>query len=172
MTTTDELFLVASRRYLTDVYLFRIEVALGELSESAVWWRPHDRVPSIGHLLLHLAGNVRQWVISGLGGEPDVRTRAREFDPLERPSKAELVDRLRATVHEAGEALRRLDGSALTTSCRIQGFDSTRLEAIYHVVEHFSWHTGQIVSIAKQRAGVAHRIAFYDDARINELRNE
>ncbi|MGE3164323.1 MAG: DinB family protein [Planctomycetota bacterium] len=172
MTSTDVLFLQTSRNYLTAVYLPRIEAALRVASDADVWWRPHKGVPSVGHLLLHLAGNVRQWVISGLGGERDVRTRAREFEPTEQPPKDELFARLRATVLEAGEVLRRLEGSDLTARCRIQGFDDTRVAAIYHVVEHFSWHTGQIVSIAKQRAGAAHGIAFYDDAKINELRNE
>lgn len=165
-------FLEASRTYLRDTYLPRLERALEALPPEDLWWRPHAEMPSVGHLLLHLAGNVRQWIVSGLGGAEDRRTRALEFAPETQPSREELLANLRATVEEACAVLAELSPERLTERRVFQSYDFTLLEAIYHVVEHFSWHTGQITTIAKQRAGQAHGIAFYDEARVNEAHNE
>lgn len=171
MSASDELFLKASSNYLREVYLPRIRRALEILPEADLWWRPHPETPGVGHLLLHLAGNVRQWIVSGLGAAPDHRVRAREFDPDSRPEVGELMDSLAATVDEACEVLASLRGTDLGAACKIQGFDNNVLEAVYHVVEHFSWHTGQIVTVAKHRSGPAHGLAFYDESKINNSHN-
>lgn len=169
---TRSTFLEASRTYLQDTYLPRIERALANLSSEDLWWRPHTDTPSIGILLLHLSGNVRQWVVCGLGGAEDDRTRALEFAPEEQPSRGELLGTLRRTVDEACAVLVELPLDELSERRVFQGYDFTVLEAIYHVVEHFSWHAGQITTIAKQRAGAGHGIAFYDEASVNSGRNE
>jgi len=165
-------FLDESIRYLRDVYLPRLETAVAELGEADLWWRPHERATSAGNLLLHLAGNVRQWIVSGLGGAADHRERGAEFAAREGADRDALLAALGATVHEACAVLDGLAEDALDRPCRIQGFATTVRGAIYHVVEHFSWHTGQIVWIAKLRAGGDHGIAFYDDAGLNRVRNQ
>lgn len=165
-------FLEASIRHLRDEYLQRLEQALAVLPESDLWWRPHTGVTSIGTLLRHLEGNVRQWILSGLAGEPDHRDRTAEFDGAVQPDKDLLWPALRDTVHAAAawmatpEAAQSLDAPA-----DIQGFATTGRAAIYHVVEHFAWHTGQITWIAKARGGPHHGVAFYDDAALAEARN-
>ncbi len=146
-------FLARSRYYLSEEYLPKIVRSLEHLTDEDIWWRPNEASNSIGNLLLHLAGNVRQWIVSGLGGETDRRIREAEFDQRTPIAAAELVEALAATVREADKVLAGLDPSRLLQPCRIQGFDVTVLGAVYHVVEHFGMHTGQITLIAKQRRG-------------------
>ena len=114
---------------------------------------------SIGNLLLHLNGNVRQWIISGLGGEKDVRTRQREFEAHTGADAPELLRELRATVEAADRVLANVDPSTLLERRRIQSYDVSVMEAIYAVVEHFSMHTGQIILLAKTFKG---DLGFYD----------
>ena len=163
-------FLRVSAEYLVDVYLPRIETALAAMPEERLWHRPHPNTTSVGTLLVHLAGNVRQWILSGLGGEPDDRDRAAEF-ARETGSSAECLQRLRTTVEAAGRAIRAMDADALARRHAIQGMNPTGLEAVYHVVEHFAWHTGQIAWMAKAH-DPDHGIAYYDDDAINRARND
>ena len=107
----------------------------------------------------------------GLGGAPDARDRASEFAATDGPDGAALLARLSETVGEAAAILRRLDVSELSATRSIQGDEHDVQAAVYHVVEHFSWHTGQAVWIAKARAGASHDVRFYDDDVINQLRN-
>ena len=109
---------------------------------------------------------MRQWIVSGLGGAADARSRGAEFAAREGAAKDALLSALEATV---GEACAVIEAQAdLDRPCTIQGFETTVLRAVFHVVEHFSWHTGQVVWIAKLRAGERHAIAFYDDAKLND----
>ena len=148
-----ERFVMQARHSLSEHHLPRIMECLKMLSEEDIWWRPHSTSNSVGNLALHLSGNVRQWIISGLGGEPDRRERDKEFaerGPLPRPA---LVTRLRSTVVEAGKVLEGLGARELMRVYSIQGFRVTGLEAMAHVVEHFAYHTGQIIFVTKLRLG-------------------
>lgn len=147
------LFLTASRDYLATGYLPRIREAVTALEPADLWWRPNDASNSIGNLLLHLAGNVRQWIVHGVGGAEDVRDRQAEFDAREGATAAELLDHLESAVMDAVATLDGLDPSALAEPRTIQGMETTVLGAVYHVVEHFSMHTGQILWIVKARTG-------------------
>jgi uncharacterized damage-inducible protein DinB len=168
---TAALLAADSARYLRDTYVPRLARALEVLPAGDLWWRPHEGVISFGTVLLHLAGNVRQWILSGLAGQPDRRERAQEFAATDGPEGAELLARLTETVNEAATFIARLDEAALARTYSIQGGAVTGVYAVTHVVEHFAWHTGQAVWIAKARAGARHGVAFHDDARINTLRN-
>ena len=171
MSSTQRIFLDEAARYLHAVYVPRLEKALATLPASDLWWRPHSGVMAFGNILLHLEGNVRQWILSGLGDVADHRNRAGEFSAEDGPAPQTLVERLRETVTEAAELIRSWDETRLDEKCVIQGKETTTSAAILHVIEHFSWHTGQAVWIAKARAGADHGLAFYDDAEINEMRN-
>lgn len=164
-------FVRESAQYLRDVYLPRLERALDALPEGDLWWRPHEGVITFGTILLHLEGNVRQWILSGMGELEDQRERASEFAATSGADGRTLLARLGETVRAACELIDALDDKALAAPYAIQGFETTGLGAVYHVVEHFSWHTGQAVWIAKARAGAHHGVAFYDDAQVNEARN-
>ncbi len=142
-------FIEQSRSLLQTANLPRIERCLERLSDEEVWWRPNDESNSIGNLLLHLSGNVRQWIVSGLGGREDARVRQEEFDERRVLPRAELLRRLKETLFEADSVLAAIEPAQLLESRRIQGDEVTMLEAIYHVVEHFSMHTGQIILLAK-----------------------
>jgi len=133
-------------------YLPRIVSCLGELSQNQIWWRPNFASNSAGNLALHLCGNIRQWIISGLGGAPDIRNRDTEFSERGPLPRRVLIRRLRQTVREALGVLRRFPPSALTRRYVIQGFDVTGLYAVFNVAEHFSHHAGQIIYITKMKS--------------------
>jgi uncharacterized damage-inducible protein DinB len=150
---TSQAFIAESRNLLTTALFPRIERCLERLSEEEVWWRANPDSNSVGNLLLHLSGNVRQWIVSGVGGAPDHRQRQQEFDERGPVPRGELLERLRATVRDADRALAELSSAALLDRRTIQGCDVTVLEAVYHVVEHFSMHVGQIILITKMFRG-------------------
>ncbi len=152
-------FLAQSREYLTGHYLPKICAAVEQLSDADLWWRPNEASNSVGNLMLHLAGNLRQWIVSGVGGAPDLRDRDIEFarrEPLEREA---LLTALTEAVFEADAVIARADPAALDARLAVQGREVTVLEAIYHVVEHLALHAGQIFYIAKLRG--AKDLGFY-----------
>lgn len=153
MSAAERAFLEQSRTYLSAGFLPRIRGAVEQLSEDDLWWRPNEASNSVGNLLLHLSGNLRQWIVSGVGGAADERRRQEEFDTRERIPRDVLMDRLTRTVEEAVAALSALPTERLLDSVTIQGRTVSVLEAIYHAVEHFSMHTGQIMYIVKLRSG-------------------
>jgi len=133
--------------------LSKIHDCLGRLSVRDIWWRPNGASNSAGNLCLHLCGNMRQWIISGLGGAKDVRVRDAEFSargPIPREALGEQLDR---TVAEAVRVIGRLTPADLTRRLKIQGFQVTGYGALAQVVTHFSHHTGQIIYITKLRGG-------------------
>jgi uncharacterized damage-inducible protein DinB len=119
------------------------------LTDEQVWWRANEESNSIGNLMLHLAGNARQWIVSGLGGITDQRDRSWEFAQREGMSREELVKRLQEVVSEVDSVLNSLDLSKLLDNRLIQGNEVTALAAVFHVTEHFSMHTGQIILLTK-----------------------
>lgn len=143
-----------ARHSLRRQHLPRIIRCLETLTQDQIWWRPHPTSNSIGNLVLHLAGNVRQWIISGLGNQPDHRNRDREFDELGPLSRRALIQHLETTVAEACRVLAGVSTRNLGRELHIQGFRVTGLSAISHVTEHFAYHTGQIIYATKLLAGV------------------
>ncbi len=132
----------------------RIETCVDKLTPEQVWTRGAEKENAIGNLMLHLAGNVRQWILHGVGDQPDVRVRDAEFDARGDISVEELKRRLRSTVEEASALIRAVPPERLCEVRRIQThYEVTILEAIYHVVEHFSGHTGQIIFATKLMSG-------------------
>ena len=129
--------------------LRQIEKCLNLLSPEQVWHRPNEVSNAIGNLVLHLAGNVRQWIIASLGGEAFARDRSAEFAQREPLPTDEILDRLRETVERACDVIGGVTPDALAARVTIQGYNVTGLEAVFHVVEHFSLHTGQIVYATK-----------------------
>lgn len=161
-------FVRESRRRLRDEYLRKIRRAVRDLGPEDIWWRPNKTSNSIGNLLLHLDGNVRQWVVHGIGGERDVRRRDAEFAARGATTGAALVRRLAATLRTADAVLATLDAVALQRRRSIQGYRVSTLEAVYHVVEHFAGHTGQILYIAKTR--LDRDLALYPDLAANRAK--
>jgi uncharacterized damage-inducible protein DinB len=142
-------FVDQARVFLRDEYLPKIKRCLEPLTDEQIWWRPNEESNSIGNLLLHLCGNARQWICSGLGGQNDSRYRQAEFDQRELIPRAELLENLEATIRDVDRTLAEFDSEKLLDTYVIQSSDVTALEAIFHVTEHFSMHTGQIILLTK-----------------------
>lgn len=122
----------------------RIVKCVGLLSDEQVWHRPNAHVVSVGNLVLHLSGNVAQWINSTLGGDPDERLRDGEFDQPGPIARAVLLAGLRTTLERAGDVIRALDRERCERIWAVQGFQESGTAIILHVVEHFSYHVGQI----------------------------
>jgi uncharacterized damage-inducible protein DinB len=134
-------------------YRDRIGHCLELLEEDQIWLRGSANANAVGNLLLHLNGNVRQWIVSGVGGAPDARVREEEFAATGGIGKAELLARLSGTVEEACAVISGLDAESLASERTIQAYTATVLEAVYHVVEHFAMHSGQIMFVTKALTG-------------------
>jgi len=155
-----QLFITRSRYHLSQDFLPKIERCLELLRDEQIWWRANPQSNSIGNLILHLSGNVRQWIVSGLGGAADSRDRDAEFAQRDVISREDLISKLKQTMDNADATLAEFDAEKLLDRQSIQGYDVSALEAILHVVEHFSMHAGQIVFITKQLT--EHDLHFYD----------
>jgi hypothetical protein len=143
------LFLAFSRYRLLDRYWPRMKVCVSPLTEEQVWWRPNEASNSIGNLILHLNGNVGQWLVGSFNKDEDKRNRPAEFAAKEGATAAELLATLGATLDAAAEILDRLTVEELLAAYEIQGYHVRGLDAVYQVVEHFGMHYGQIAYITK-----------------------
>jgi hypothetical protein len=131
----------------------RIEACLGKLTPDQIWMRGTENQNAVGNLVLHLNGNVRQWILSGVAGHPNARHRDEEFAARGGMEPAALGRPLREAVDEALAIIRSLPPARLAEEVTIQGYPGTVLKAIFHVVEHFSGHTAQIIFITKMVTG-------------------
>lgn len=156
----DEEFIEASRIFLRDDYMPKLVHCIERLSDDDLWWRPNDVSNSAGNLILHLCGNLRQWIVSSIGGAPFERNRNAEFEARGPVSRAELLANLKQTVEDVDRVLAELERERLLVRLKIQKYEVSTLQAIYHVVEHFSYHLGQILYIYKMRTGTDPR--FYN----------
>jgi uncharacterized damage-inducible protein DinB len=148
-TRTATLFLANAQHSLARENLPNIVKCLQQLSEEQIWWRPNSASNSAGNLVLHLCGNVRQWIIAGLGGAEFRRERDHEFAERGPIPRQVLISQLRRTVRDACRVLEHLSDDSLSEKLDIQGYHVTGLYAAFHVAEHFSYHTGQIIYITK-----------------------
>jgi len=160
MNEVGHAFIFEARSLLLTNYLPKIERCVALLSDEQIWWRANPESNSIGNLLLHLSGNLRQWIVVGLGGSPDKRDRDAEFAQREIISRDELLQGVRQTLNEADATLATFDSYRLLERFTIQNSDVCGLAAIFHVVEHFSMHTGQIIMLTKMFAAID--LEFYD----------
>lgn len=134
-----------------------IRHCLGQLTDEQLSWRPHEKMNSIGNLVLHLCGNVRQWIVAGVGGETDVRDRPAEFaerGPFHRDALLRHFDK---GVRQADDVLRAFTPPGLLEPRRIQGFEATVLSAIFDSVAHFKGHTQEIVGLTRMQLGDSYR---------------
>ena len=160
MSEIPKTFIEECRSLLTSEFLPKIERCLEKLTDEAVWWRPNSESNSLGNLLLHLSGNVRQWIVCGITGTVSHRNRQQEFDERSLIPRSDLISKLKNTVQEADNVLAKLNPASLLEKHMIQGREVTLLHAILHVVEHFSMHTGQIILLTKTLLSAD--LKFYD----------
>lgn len=150
--TIESEFLTFSADKLTQL-MSRIEVSVAKLTPEQIWARSSQSENAIGNLLLHLNGNLSQWILSGVGGQAYARDRDGEFAARDGAAAAELLARLRSTVDAVATVIRAVPHTRLTERLSIQDYDVTVFGAIYHVVEHFSGHAFQIFLLTKMFTG-------------------
>jgi uncharacterized damage-inducible protein DinB len=143
-TQLHQLLLAEVRRRLLDESVPRLKKCLSLLTEAEVWHRPNAHSNSVGNLVLHLCGNARQWILHGLGGAPDHRQRQSEFDEQGPMPTAQLVALLDQLCVEMESVLAGLTPQSLAQPRQVQGFSENTVSVLVHVVEHFSYHTGQV----------------------------
>ncbi|WP_051978477.1 DinB family protein [Edaphobacter aggregans] len=130
-----------------------LKTCLGKLSDEQIWERHGAHENAVGNLVLHVCGNMRQWIMHGCAGASDVRVRDKEFAAGGGLTAGELTEHLEATVSEAREVIDSLPSARLVERTTPQGREVSVLEAIYQVVGHVQQHTGQIILLTKQMTG-------------------
>ena len=152
MTSLAAIFVDHSARKLEQL-LSRIVTCLGKLTPEQVWLRGGENENAVGNLVLHLCGNVRQWIGMAVAGQPDIRQRDQEFDARAGEGPAELSARLSGVIGEALGTIRALQEPDLMRITRVWDQEIMVIEAVSQVVEHFSMHTGQIILLTKHATG-------------------
>lgn len=137
------------RRRLFEESVVRLKKCLADLTLEEIWHQPNVHSNSVGNLVLHLCGNVRQWVIAGIGGAVDQRERQWEFDSDEHFAKAILIKMIDDLMAEVELVLQRIEPEDLLKKRAVQCYQETALSILMHVVEHFSYHVGQITYVVK-----------------------
>ena len=155
-------FIARASAYFLNDYLPKIERCLEKLSDEQIWWRANEESNSIGNLILHLCGNARQWIVCGLGSAADARNRDSEFEQRDIIARADLLSLLHSTLSDVETTLQSVDPATLLEYRKIQGNDVDQLEAIFHVTEHFSMHTGQIIMLTKMMTSADLRFYEFD----------
>jgi len=147
----------------------RISKCLSKLTEDQVWAKPNESVNSIGNLILHVQGNMTQYILSGLGGLPDIRIRDEEFTSYKTHSKEELINSFNETIKKVVNTILNLQPTSLLEEYQIQGFTLIGMEVIIHVTEHLSYHVGQIALMTKLTTNS--QVGFYENLDLNKLNN-
>ncbi len=156
---------VLNANYRMDESLRMIKICLDKLSEEVIWQKPNEATNSIGNLILHLCGNITQYGIASLQGIEDNRNRDEEFSALSGYTKNELFQKLVSTVEDAKKAISEVTIEELLKKRLVQGFEFSGVGNIVHVVEHFSYHTGQIALWTKILNN--QDLGFYDGMNLN-----
>ena len=138
----------------------KIAHCLDQLDESQIWWRPADGMNSIGNLLLHLAGNLRQWVVAGVGNEHDTRDRPSEFTADGTLTKPQLWQQLQQVVDQAKQTLLTTPDERFTSPCVIQGFEVLGIEAVFDSLPHFQGHAQEIICLTRMQLGEKYQYAW------------
>ena len=140
--------------------LGRIKHCVEQLTDEQVWSRPTEAMNSIGNLMLHLAGNIRQWLVSGIGGEKDIRERPREFSERGPIPRKDLLTRLEAVVAEAQAAIKKTPAADLLRPRPIQSSSVNGFEALFNAVPHFRGHTQEIIHMTRSLLGDGYKYAW------------
>jgi Protein of unknown function (DUF1572) len=142
-----------------DGCLARIRHCVGQLSDAQVWWRPEESMNSIANLILHLTGNVRQWIVTGIGGATDIRVRPAEFSERGPIPPSQLLNELQAAIDSAKRALSTATAEDMIRQRRIQGYNVTGFGALFDCIPHFKGHTQEIICLTRMQLG--DNYAFY-----------
>ncbi|MDH5397472.1 MAG: DUF1572 domain-containing protein [Cyclobacteriaceae bacterium] len=162
--SSEQLFIAQSVYYIK-LSIPRLEKCLSRLSEDQIWHKPNENTNSIANLIMHLSGNIRQYIISALGEQPDSRIRADEFSVRGGKNKSALLNLFNNTTDEACAVITNLTSQQLNAVYLIQGFKHTGVSSIIHVTEHLSYHIGQIALLTKLITNTD--LSFYGNQNLN-----
>ena len=157
---------IANAVYRIDENTRKLEYCLRDLSEEEVWRKPNDCSNSVANLVLHLCGNIRQYIMASIGGHPDNRKRDEEFTISSGLTKNQLLQQLLATLEEAKQLLKEVTVAEISRKRNVQTYTLSGMAVVLHVVEHYSYHTGQIIFWTKELKNKD--LGFYNDAQLNE----
>ncbi len=143
-----------------DAWWERINHCVRQLNEEQIWYRPHSSMNSVANILLHLCGNLTQWIVAGIRQEPDTRNRPQEFAERSPLAKDELLGRLEETLKKVKAVLSQLEPEQLLESRRIQGFDETILSAVFDSLSHMGGHVQEIIYITRLQLGEQYQFAW------------
>ncbi|MGD0138868.1 MAG: DUF1572 family protein [Tepidisphaeraceae bacterium] len=160
-------FIAVSREVLAEG-MHKIEHCVGQLNDEQIWWRPRPEMNSIANLMLHLSGNLRQWIVAGVGGAKDARNRPLEFSDRSNRPKAEVIAMLKGTATDADAVLAKLTAEQLLSPRRIQGFETNVIGAIMDTIPHFRGHVQEIIHITRQQLGEKYRFDFVPKGKEQE----
>ena len=141
-------------RRVLEESLMRIHACIDFMEDEHLWYSPNDHVNSVGNMVLHLSGNIRQYVISTFTDQKDERKRSLEFSQNKSHNRDELKEMITTTIHEAVKIVNKLDGRLFEQEFDVQGFKELGINIIIHVIEHTSYHTGQITTMCKWLEGI------------------
>lgn len=162
-----EAFASAARHTLSEG-LHKIGHCASQLTDDHLWWRPRPEMNSIANLLLHLSGNLRQWIVAGVGNAKDIRNRPMEFADRSGRCKAEILGIIQKVVSEADAALAGLTPDQFISPRRIQGYDTTVIAAIMDTIPHFRGHVQEIIQMTRQQLGEKYRFDFVPKGKEQE----
>lgn len=152
-----ELYLAESQKQFVKAR-DRVNHCLNQLDDEDIWWTPQEPCNSIGIILQHVCGNLRQWVLSGVGGAPDTRNRPEEFEMTERTPKVAVQQTVNEVFDDVLAILKNLAPGRLMEQKHIQGFDASLLGVVYVAVTHLDIHVGQILYITRLKKGDEYQV--------------
>lgn len=143
-----QLLIEEFKRRIIDESFERILYCLQLLTPQQIWFKPNPVTNPVGNLVLHICGNTRQWIFSGLLGQKDLRKRKQEFILTDLP-KEELIRMIQTLRQDILQHLPQLRQTLLEKTYPVQTFQETGVSILIHVIEHTSYHTGQITQLTK-----------------------
>src|SRR4051794_17976063 len=157
-------YIAAARENLAEAHE-KIVHCLDQLTDDQLNWRPFEQQNSIANVVLHLCGNVRQWIVAGVEQLPDTRHRPSEFSDRARYTRDDLKTRLAKIVRQADATLSRITPQSILQPRRIQSFDRTVLQAVFDCIVHFVGHSHEIVYITRLQLRDRYKFLFVPQSK-------
>jgi len=148
---------IQQQRAIMQECLEKIGHCFSQLEEHDIWWRPYQEHNALGNIILHLCGNLGQWVIHGVTEQPDTRDRPAEFSHRGVIPKQQLLEWLGQTISKADAVIAGLDEQSLLEPRRIQGYEVLVQAAIQNSVSHLVGHTQEIIWVTRLRVGAGYQ---------------
>lgn len=160
MERLQQAFLTEANLRLKEESLTRIVQCIDILDDKQLWYAPNLVTNSVGNLVLHLTGNIRQYLCHGIGGKVDVRERDKEFIPNQTLNATDLKQQISSAIFDGLTCVNAIQSDDWLSEIRVQVFNMNKFSALIHVIEHTSYHVGQITHLTKMQTG--NETGYYD----------